>query len=45
MIQLQDVHRFAKNICQALADIRSMFEQHMKDHPKPDKSITNGVSK
>ncbi|XP_017865145.1 PREDICTED: carnitine O-palmitoyltransferase 1, liver isoform isoform X1 [Drosophila arizonae] len=40
-----DVHRFAKNICQALADIRSMFEQHMKDHPKPAKSITNGVSK
>ncbi|XP_023170775.1 carnitine O-palmitoyltransferase 1, liver isoform isoform X2 [Drosophila hydei] len=40
-----DVHRFSKNICQALADIRSMFEQHMKDHPKPAKSITNGVSK
>ncbi|XP_032591362.1 carnitine O-palmitoyltransferase 1, liver isoform isoform X2 [Drosophila grimshawi] len=40
-----DVHRFANNICQALADIRSMFEQHMKDHPQPAKKLTNGVSK
>ncbi|XP_037811824.1 carnitine O-palmitoyltransferase 1, liver isoform isoform X1 [Lucilia sericata] len=38
-----DVHRFADNICKALADIRSMFEQHMKDHP-PKKSIANGTS-
>ncbi|KAM7341695.1 carnitine O-palmitoyltransferase whd isoform 1-T3 [Cochliomyia hominivorax] len=39
-----DVHRFADNICKALADIRTMFEQHMKDHP-PKKAIANGTSK
>lgn len=44
LFSLQDVHRFAQNISQALSDIRSMFEQHMKDHPKPAKSLTNGKS-
>ncbi|XP_037713136.1 carnitine O-palmitoyltransferase 1, liver isoform isoform X1 [Drosophila subpulchrella] len=42
--QQTDVHRFSENISQALSDIRSMFEQHMKDHPKPAKSLTNGTS-
>lgn len=41
-VYLQDVHRFSQNISQALADIRTMFEQHMKDHPKPVKKLTNG---
>lgn len=44
-VYFQDVHRFADNICKALSDIRSMFEQHMKNNPtKPKAAIANGSS-
>uniref|UniRef100_A0A1A9WJ04 carnitine O-palmitoyltransferase n=1 Tax=Glossina brevipalpis TaxID=37001 RepID=A0A1A9WJ04_9MUSC len=40
-----DAHRFADNICRALADIRAMFELHMKQNPNVSKkSVTNGSS-
>ncbi|XP_037946654.1 carnitine O-palmitoyltransferase 1, liver isoform isoform X2 [Teleopsis dalmanni] len=40
--KLTDVHRFADNICKALADIRTMFEEYLKDQPA--KKITNGTT-
>uniref|UniRef100_A0A1A9V5B4 carnitine O-palmitoyltransferase n=1 Tax=Glossina austeni TaxID=7395 RepID=A0A1A9V5B4_GLOAU len=40
-----DAHRFADNICRALADIRAMFELHMKQNPiVSKKTVTNGSS-
>ncbi|XP_075167500.1 carnitine O-palmitoyltransferase whd isoform X1 [Haematobia irritans] len=33
-----NVHRFADNICKALADIRAMFEEHMKKYPPKSKA-------
>ncbi|XP_037891479.1 LOW QUALITY PROTEIN: carnitine O-palmitoyltransferase 1, liver isoform [Glossina fuscipes] len=40
-----DAHRFADNICRALADIRAMFELHMKQNPTVSKkTVTNGSS-
>uniref|UniRef100_A0A1I8NSM7 carnitine O-palmitoyltransferase n=1 Tax=Stomoxys calcitrans TaxID=35570 RepID=A0A1I8NSM7_STOCA len=36
-----NVHRFADNICKALADIRSMFEEHMKKNPPKSKAVSS----